>query len=345
MDGGRRRWLAMAVAAGGAAGWPVQAAPSAQSTQPVVVALGARNSLYHLPVWLAERLGFFRQQGLQVQLVAQESGQAAVQSVLKGQADVLAGAFEHVFELQRQGQFFQAFVQMANTPMLSMGVSTVRVAPRSWQDMKSARIGISALDSATHWMSGLWLLRNGLQMQDVQFVEVGTSASALGALWEGQVDALCSPDPVMHWLEQRGEVRLIAEARTASGAQQLAAGALPGGCLMAREEFLLRQPQTAMALTEAVVQALRWLHTSGPTDLFKAVPVAPWITDRAVYLAAFSKLRDAYARDGLIQEDAVSNAWRMHVRVSAQAPASRQLLARTFTNAFVARSRTTRASL
>ena len=339
MDGGRRQWLAMAMAATVAACWP------ARASQQVVVALGARHSLYHLPVLLAERLGFFRQQGLQVQLVAHESGQAALQSVLKGQADVLAGAFEHVFELQRQGQFFQAFVQMANTPMLSLGVSTVRVAPRSWQDMKSARIGVSALDCATHWMAGLWLLRNGLQMQDVQFVEVGTSASALGALWEGQIDALCNPDPVMHWLEQRGEVRLIAEARTASGAQQLAAGPLPGGCLMARDEFLQRHPQVAMALTEAVVQALRWLHTAGPTDLFKTVPVAPWITDRAVYLAAFSKLRDAYARDGLVQEDAVSNAWRMHVRMAAHAPASRHLLVRTYTNAFVAQGRAGRATL
>lgn len=339
MDGGRRQWLAMAVAAGGAACWPAQAAPQ------VTVALGARNSLYHLPLMLAERLGFFRQQGLQVQLLAHESGQAAVHSVLKGQADVLAGAFEHLFELQRQGQFLQAFVQMANTPMVSLGVSTMRAAPRSWQDLKSARIGVSALDSGTHWMSGLWLLRNGLQMQDVHFVEVGTSASALGALWEGQVDALCNPDPVMHWLEQRGEVRLIAEARTPSGAHQLAAGPLPGGCLMAREDFLSRHPQVAMALTDSVVQALRWLHTAGPTDLFKTVPVAPWITDRAVYLGAFFKLRDAYARDGFIQEEAVSNAWRMHVRVASQMPASRQLLARTFTNAFVARTRTGRTAL
>lgn len=339
MDGGRRQWLAMAVAAGGAACWPAQAAPQ------VTVALGARNSLYHLPLMLAERLGFFRQQGLQVQLLSHESGQAAVHSVLKGQADVLAGAFEHLFELQRQGQFLQAFVQMANTPMVSLGVSTMRAAPRSWQDLKSARIGVSALDSGTHWMSGLWLLRNGLQMQDVHFVEVGTSASALGALWEGQVDALCNPDPVMHWLEQRGEVRLIAEARTPSGAHQLAAGHLPGGCLMAREDFLSRHPQVAMALTDAVVQALRWLHTAGPTDLFKTVPVAPWITDRAVYLGAFFKLRDAYARDGFIQEDAVFNAWRMHVRVASPMPASRQLLARTFTNAFVARTRTGRTAL
>ncbi len=327
----------MALATGSAAAW---AAPSTTApVQQVTVALTARNSLYHLPLVVAERQGYFRQQGLQVSLVSHESGAAGLASVLQGKADVLAGAFEHLFELQRRGHFFQAFVQMTGTPMLSLGVSTVRAAPSSWQDLKSARVGVSALGSATHWMSSLWLLHHGLQPRDVQFVEVGTSAAALGSLWEGQVDALCNPDPVMHWLEQRGEIRLIAEARTHSGAQQIAGGPLPGGCLMAREEFLLRQPQVAMALADGVVQALRWLQTAGPTDLFKAVPVAPWIADRAVYLGALDKLRDAYARDGLIQEDAVFNAWRLHARVATAAPPSRNQLARTFTNAYVARGR------
>jgi NitT/TauT family transport system substrate-binding protein len=332
----------MALATGSCAVWsgPGLAAPN---LPPVTVALSARNSLYHLPLVLAERLGLFRQQGLQVQLLAHESGAAAQASVLQGRAEVLAGAFEHAFELQRQGLLVQAFVQMGNTPMLSLGVSATRPAPRTWQELKSARIGVSALESGTHWLSNLWLLRNGLQPQDVHFVEVGTSASALGALWEGQVDALCNPDPVMHWLEQRGEIRLIAEARTASGMQQVAMGPLPGGCLMAREDFMARQPQTVLALTDAVLQALRWLQTAGPTDLFKAMPVAAWITDRSVYLSALFKLRDAYARDGLVNDDAVSNAWRVHARVATQVPPSRQLMARSYTNAFVVKARAARS--
>jgi NitT/TauT family transport system substrate-binding protein len=333
MDQQRRQWLTMALSAAGAAAWPAHAALS------VSVALSARNSLYHLPLVLADRLGYFRQLGLQVQLIAHESGHAAVGSVLKGQADVLAGAFEHVFELQRRGQSFQAFAQMTATPMVSLGVTGSRSGLRSWQELKSARIGVSALHSGTHWMSSLWLLRHGVQPQDVSFVEVGTSATALGALWEGQVDALCNPDPVMHWLEQRGEVRVIAEARTHSGVHQLAAGPLPGGCLMAREEFLSRQPQVAQSLADGVLHALRWLQTAGPTDLFKTVPVAPWITDRSVYLGAMEKLREAFPRDALMHEDAVLNASRQHARVALTSPGGRAYSPRLFTNAFVSRSR------
>ena len=342
MDTRRRQWLqslgsAGVVGLGQSLGWPVLAAAEARQ---VTVAMTARNSLYHLPVVLAERLGYFRQQGLQVTLQAHESGAAGVASVAQGRADVLAGAFEHVFELQRKGQAFQAFVQMNATPMVSLGVARGKADVGQWQGLRGARIGVSALESSTHWMASLWLLRHDLQPQDVQFVEVGTSASALGALWEGQVDALCNPDPVMHWLEQRGEIRLIAEARTAAGTQWLAGGALPGGSLMAREDFLQRQPQVATALAEGVVQALRWLQTAGATDLFKAVPVAPWIVDRAVYLGALGKLRDAYSRDGQFEEEAVFNAWRLHARVAQALPVARQQLARSYTNAFTARVRT-----
>jgi NitT/TauT family transport system substrate-binding protein len=326
--------LSMAMTTGGVAAWPALAANIPDLRQ-VTVALTARNSLYHLPLVLADRLGYFRQRGLQVNLLTHESGAAGLNSVLQGKAEVLAGAFEHVFGLQRRGHFFQAFVQMNNTPMLSLGVVAGPAAPRAWPDLKSARIGVSALESGTHWMSRSWLLHHGLQPQDVLFVEVGTSASALGALWEGQIDALCNPDPVMHWLEQRGDIQLIAETRTLSGTQQLAGGALPGGCLIAREEYLVRHPLVAAALADGVVQALRWLQTAGPTDLFRTVPVAPWIADRAVYLGALDKLHDAYARDGQIQEDAVFNAWRLHARVATQLPSSRGQLARTFTNAFV----------
>lgn len=333
MDWQRRHCCTMALAGAAALAWPSHAAQS------VSVALSARQSLYHLPLMLAERLGYFRQLGLQVALQPHESGHAAVGSVLRGQADVLAGAFEHVFELQRRGQFFQAFAQMTATPMVSLGVVSHRADDRSWAALRGARIGVSALDSGTHWMSRLWLQRHGVSPNEVNFVEVGTSAAALGALWDGQVAALCNPDPLMHWLEQRGDLRLIAQARTASGVQQLTGGSLPGGCLIAREDFLARQPQVALALAQGLMQALRWLQTAGPTDLFKNVPVAPWLSDRSVYLGALERLREAYPRDVQIQEEAVSNAWRHHARASVQLPSPRQQLARTFTNAFAERSR------
>lgn len=336
MDRQRRQTLSVALGLT-AAPWLASAASGGLPT--VTVAVGARNSLYHLPLILADRLGFFRQRGVQVQLLWCDSGAQALASVQAGQAQVLAGAFERLFELQAQGHYHQAFVQMTRTPLVSLGVTTRWPPLQSWQELKSTRLGISSLDSGTHWMASLWLQRHGLQAEDVRFVPVGTSAAALGALWEGQIDVLCNTEPVMHWLEQRNEIRLIAEARTLTGTQQLMGGDVPGGCLMAPEVFFVRHAPVAQGLADGVVMALRWLRTAGLTDLFKQLPTPSWMGDRSIYLGAFDKLRDAYARDGLIQEDAVANAWRVHSRLSPRWRQQRMVLARTYTNTFVARGR------
>ena len=168
----------------------------------VTIALAAKQSLYHLPLTLAEYLGYFRQVGISVDWLAHESGAKALSSVVQGQADVAAGAFEHLFGLQKRGLNYQAFVQIGRTPQLSLGVST-RLDLRSVMGLKGARVGITSMDSSTYWMACQWLLQNGLLPEDVVFVEVGSSVLVVDALRNGVIDALCNPDPVMYWLEQK----------------------------------------------------------------------------------------------------------------------------------------------
>ena len=76
---------------------------AASAMQKVSIALAARPSLYHLPLLLADQLGYFKSEGLLIDWQDQESGLQAVQTLLQGQADVMAGAFEHTIDLQARG--------------------------------------------------------------------------------------------------------------------------------------------------------------------------------------------------------------------------------------------------
>lgn len=306
----------------------------------VSVSLAARHSLYHLPLTLAEQLGYFRQVGLVVEWHTQEGGSKALNSVLHGQADVVAGAFEHLFGLQQKGLAYQAFVQVGRTPQIALGVSTRKGANmRSVLELKGAHIGISALDSATHWMASQWLLQNGLLPEDVTFVEVGTSTGVVEFLRNGTIDALCNPDPVMHWLEQKNEVRILGEARSLTATRKVMPGDVPGACLLARSEFLQRQPEIAQALSDGVIHALKWLQTAGPADILRTVPPAYWMGDRVIYLGAFEKLRESYAPDGQFDVVPVLNAWRAHARLMGYGPMNRPALERLYTNAFASKSK------
>lgn len=339
MDGQRRTWLGWGLAGAWALGARAWAAPALVPAKPasegLVVALPSRYSFAFLPLVLAQRQGFG---GFPIQLQIHESGQAAATAVLAGRADVLAGGFDHLFELQHKGEHWQAFVQMTRTPMIGLGVSTRRAQMSSWQDMQGARVGVSALHSATHWLASQWLSRQGVAPAQVQFVEVGSGPMAMGALWEGHVDALCGSDPMLYWLEQRQDLQVVAEARTVLSTQRLFGGPIPGACLMVREEALLRPSVTLQALSDAVLGALHWLQTASLVDLFRTVTPPPWLPDRGVVLAALERSRQSYSPDGRIAAEAVLNAWRAHARLTAREAAPRWPLGRMYTNALAEKS-------
>lgn len=339
----RRSLLLAAVGAlSAASGLSAQPSESARPLAKIKLAVAASQSLYHLPLTVADQLGFFRQAGVQLEWVSHESGAQALQSLLAGHADVMAGAYEHLFVLHQKGLPYQSFVQMSRTPQVSLGGS-VR-AGKSWQsfsDLRGARLGISALDSTTYWTACQWLRRHAMAPDDVTFVEVGSSTGVLDALRNGAIDALCNPDPIMHWLEQKNEIRLLAETRTLSGTRQLMGGPVPGASVLASVDYLQRQPERVQAMTDAVVLALKWLPTAGITDILKTVPPSHWSWDRTAYLGAFEKLRESYAVDGLVRGPEVKRAWEVHAALKLPPLTTRIFPERTYTNQFVQAAHTT----
>lgn len=339
----RRKCLFGLTSATWASTWPGgwAAAASADGAHRIQVAIAARHSLYHLPLVLAYQLGYVRQAGLSIQWLEVESGAHVSQAVLSGRADVGAGAFEHVLGLHGLRQDHRAFVLLGRTPQLALAVQSRWARPLSMGlPIPGLKLGISALHSGSHWAAQYWLLRQGLSAQEVNWLELGVTPSAvIDAFREGRVDAYCGPDPIIHWLEQKHEARVLAEARTLASATRWLGAATPGCCLYASGAWLTRQAAAAQGLSDALVLALKWLRTAGPTDLLRALPMPAGAVDRALFLGAFEKVRESYNTDGNFNDSAVFNAWRSYLHLpSVQGPLNLALES-TFTNDFVGRAR------
>ncbi|NBX90288.1 MAG: hypothetical protein EBQ86_09375 [Betaproteobacteria bacterium] len=309
---------------------------AASAMQKVSIALAARPSLYHLPLLLADQLGYFKSEGLLIDWQDQESGLQAVQTLLQGQADVMAGAFEHTIDLQARGLNYRAFVLQGRTPQISIGLSTRKVVGmRTLSDIKGLKIGVSSVGSATHWMAQHWLRQAGLSPESVQFLELGSGPAVADALRLGVVDALCHVDPLIHYLEQKNDLRVLADTRTLTNTQRFLGGPMASSCLLARSDFLQKRADAAQGLVNGVVHALKWLTTAGPTDILKTIPVHHWMGDRALYLGAFEKVRDGYSRDGFFADEALQTAWRARAGRVTTDRANWTTLGRTYTNSFV----------
>jgi len=309
---------------------------AASSPQKVTIALAAKSSLYHLPLVLADQLGMFKNENLHIDWLECDSGQQAVQMAVSGQADVISGAFEHALDLQARGLNYRAFVVQGRAPQMSLGLAIRKAnGMKSLADLKSVRLGISSLGSATHWLAQHWMIKANLSAENFQFVELGASTSnVMEAVKTGSIDALCFVDPIMHYLEQKNEVRLLADSRTLLSAQRMFGGPMLSACLIGKAEFLQKRANVGLALTKGVVRALQWLKTAGPSDILKVVPSANWMGDRAIYLGAFERVRDSYSLDGVFAADALQNTWRVRASRVTTDRANWTTLSQSFTNEF-----------
>ena len=337
----RRRFGATGLALAAAVAVPALRAlpPSPEKTR-LTLAVGGKATLYYLPLTIAEQLGYFAAEGLDVEIRDFIGGQRALQAVLAGEADVCSGAFEHTIKLQLSDKMFQAFVLQGRAPQIAIGVSTrtmggyVGVA-----SLRGRRIGVSAPESSTNMVASLLLARFGVRPDEVQFIGVGTGMPALEALRAGQLDAMSNTEPVMTMLEQQGDVRIIADTRTLKGAQELFGGNMPAACLYAPEAFVQRNPRTCQSLANAIVHALKWLQTAVPADLVKTVPENNLLGDRALYLASFHKTREAISLDGLIPDDGAATALRALAGFNPRQSIDRVDISRLYTNAFARKAK------
>lgn len=337
---GRRPFLAAAGLLGLLVSSSLQAQGAPERPR-LTLALGGKTTLYYLPVTIAAQLGYFADEGLTVELQDHAGGGLAERAMLVGEADLVAGAYEHTIVLRRRGRSCRAFVLLGRAPQVVFGVSK-RALPdfQGVRELRGRRVGISSANSATEWFARMVLARGQVTAEEVEFVHVGTSIAAATALRDGRIDALVNVDPVINQLELGGEFRLIADARSLRGAQELYDGPMPGGCLYAPQGFIVRYPRTVQGLTNAVVRALKWLQTAGPSDIVRTVPEVYMSGDRAVYLAALEKVREAFSPDGLLSEEAVRTAHRMVERHVSDEPLVRAAApAATYTNDFVQRAR------
>jgi NitT/TauT family transport system substrate-binding protein len=293
-----------------------------------------------LPLTIADRLGYFSAEGLEVELLDLGGGLRSLQAVQDNLADIVAGAFEHTIGLQSKGQQFRAFVLLGRSPQVSFGVST-RSMPsfKTVAELKGRRIGVAPVGSSSATVADLVLLRNGMRRQDVQFVELANAAASVAAVRAGQVDAISHYEPVMTMLEHRGDVRVIVDTRSLRGALDLYGGPVAGPCLFARSEYVQSSPRTIQAMANGVVHALKWLQTAGPSDIIKVVPEAYLLGDRGLYLSSINNVREAISVDGLIPEEGVRTALRTVGHLDSSVIVERIDLAKTYTNEFARKAK------
>jgi NitT/TauT family transport system substrate-binding protein len=301
----------------------------------LTLAVGGKNLLYYLPLTVAEQLGYFKAEGLDLKIVDFAGGSQALRALVGGSADVVSGAFEHTVNMQAKGQHLRAVALMGRAPQIVLGVNPKTMPNfKTVADLKGKRIGVTAPGSSTNVMANFVLAKAGLKPSDVSIVGVGAGSGAIAAMRSGQIDAMSNLDPVITQLTRSHDLKIVSDTRIVAEAEKVFGGPMPAACLYLPQSFVDKHPRTVQALANAIVRADKWIQAAGPGDIIKAVPEAYLLGDRAVYIDAFLSAKGALSPDGLFPDKGAETAFRALASIDPEIAKATLDLKAVFTNDF-----------
>jgi NitT/TauT family transport system substrate-binding protein len=318
-------------------------AASGQGTGPekpnLKLSVGGRGILYYLPLTVAERQGYFKDEGLNIEINDFAGGAKALQALIGGSADITTGSYEHVIQMRAQGKNITGIVNLGRFPGIVLAVNARKASTiKSVKDFKGARIGISAPGSSTNFMVNYLLTKNGLKPEDVSFVTVGTGASAIAAIKRGEIDVISGLDPAITALQADNALKVIADTRTLGGSFNVYGGAYPASTLYVPDDFAKRYPRTTQALANAFVRALRWMDKATPEQIAAVLPEEYFLGDKGLYLQALKNSKSMYSTDGLFTAPGAKNVSAVLGQFDPAIKAANVDLRQTYNNAFVSKA-------
>jgi NitT/TauT family transport system substrate-binding protein len=317
------------------AGTAVAQTPPAEKPD-LTLGVGGKSALYYLQLTLTEKLGYFKEQGLNVTITDFGGGAKALQSLVGGSADVVTGAYEHTIRMQAKGQPVVAVLELGRFPGIVLGVrKELADKVKSFKDLKGMKIGVTAPGSSTNFFVSALIAKDGLKPDDVSYIGVGTGLSAVAAIKKGEIDAISNIDPVITKLEQDGDIKVIAETRTAEGNMKLFGGNNPAAVVYFKQDFIEKNPNTVQHVVNAFYKTMKWLDHASEDDVARNVPEEYFLGDRALYLAAVKASRPMYSTTGIIPPQGMQNAFDMLRQFDPELKDAKVDLSKTFDDRFV----------
>jgi len=267
--------------------------------------VGGKPLLYYLPLTIAERQGFFKEQGLDVTVNDFGGGAKSLQALIGGSVDAVTGAYEHTIRMQEKKQDIVSVIELGRFPGIVIGVAKSKADKvKTIADLKGMKVGVTAPGSSTHLTVIYALAKAGLPADAVSIIGIGSGASAVAALEQGNVDAVSHLDPVISTLEARGALSVILDTRTEAGTKAVYGTTNPAAVLYLKADFVKANPNTTQALTNVFYKTLKWLDKATPEQVAASVPEEYWLGDKGLYLKAVQASLVTYSRTGVITPDA-----------------------------------------
>lgn len=309
-------------------------APGGRDT--VRIALVA-NVPSHLPVVLASKLGFYREEGVEVMIEPLPNAQKTAEALLAGSADLATGGYNQLLQMVASGRQVRSIVVNTIRDARVIVASPVRKDIRSLEDCKGRNFGVPGLGSANHLFALHVFALHGLGSEDASFAGVGVGAPMMAALERGVVDAAVVEGTDLIRLRRRNSgIVVLADAASPAGTRAIwPVETVPNAIVFALEGWIGANRGKVMRVVRADRRALAWIESHSAAELLAVMP--EYRTDESEDdLEAFRLMKRLYSPDGLMPRAGAEAVRAALARTQATVRNAQIDLSSTYTDEFAA---------
>jgi ABC-type nitrate/sulfonate/bicarbonate transport system substrate-binding protein len=257
-------WFALVIAMTGASRAQAPAAPASAVLKVIAFAGG-----WNLPLWVAQRQGFFEQQGLAVQLSFTPSSAFLVNGLMSGGFDLGLASIDNLVAYQ-EGQGDGAPLQdpdLVAVMGVDNGFLSVVAQPSlaTMAELRHHRLAVDSINTGFAFVLRELLQSHGVAESEVNFVRGGATELRFQGLLAGSYDATLLRTPFDILATERG-FRVLATAD--------ALGPYLGTSGMVRRSWARSHETTLIAFLRAYRNAMQWLGDPAHRGVAEALLVA-----------------------------------------------------------------------
>ena len=309
----------------------------AEQLTPVRLATTQGSHLY-FPVYLAESLGFWQQEGLAVTILELPGSSKSMEALVGGSTEVVSGFYEQSIQMAADGRRIRSFVLIQRSPgfMLAVSPGTTKHINRI-EDLKGALVGLTGLGSTSHFFVNYLLVQHGLSAEDASMVAVPAGMATVLAMERGKVDASILGRSYFLMHKRQPDLRILADATTMEGVKQIfGMDGYPSAALLADAAWLERNPDTAARMAKATLRAMRWMREHSPQEVLDKLPQNIHMEDAEADRQTIERVSSTLSPDGMISAEEAAGVKKV-LSISLEKVRNANIdLSKTYTNQFVA---------
>ncbi|MER5744951.1 ABC transporter substrate-binding protein [Streptomyces sp. NPDC002225] len=314
---------------------------SAGKGDQVKIMVGGLDKVIYLPAMLTERLGYFEDEGVSVQLLTEPAGVQAETALVSGDVQGTVGFYDHTLDLQVKGKQVESVVQFSQAPGEVEIVSNQAAdSLKSARDFKGKKLGVTGIGSSTDFLTKYLAVSNGVETSEFSPVAVGAGQTFISALQQGSIQGGMTTDPTVATILDKKLGKVLIDMRTPEGSKEALGGLYPSSSLYMRTDWVNSHKETVQKLANAFVRTLKWMSTHSADEIAEKMP-ADYAQGggKALYARAIKSTLPMFTTDGVMPADGPATVERVLKAFNPNLKDAKVDLAKTYTTEFVDRAK------